>query len=59
MKLNVIKNEILEWLEDLKEIFKIILKEKLLFSRENVNYEITLREKKIKSLLLISIRLEK
>ena len=52
------KNEILEWLKNLKEVFKIISKKKLLFSRERVDHEITLKTKKIKSLLLISIKLE-
>ena len=59
MKFNVIENEIFKWLENLKEIFKIILEGKLSFSYERVNYEITLKTREIKSLLLILIRLKK
>ena len=59
MKFNVLKNEILEWLKDLKEVFGIISKRKLSFHRYEIDYEITLRTEKIKSSLLISTRLEK
>ena len=59
MKFNVLKNEILEWLKDLKEVFRTISKEELSFHRYEMDYEITLRIKKIKSLLLISIRSKK
>ena len=44
---------------NLKEVFEIISKKKLSFYRNKVNYKITLKTKKIKSLLLILIRLEK
>ena len=57
--LNVMKNEILKWLENLKKVFETILEGKLLLSRERMNYKITLRTEKIKSSLLILIRPEK
>ena len=59
IKFNVLKNEILKWLKDLKEVFEEISKEELLPHRDEVNYEIILKTEKIKSLLLISIRLKK
>ena len=59
MKFNVLKNEILEWLKDLKKVFKTILKRELSSRRHEVNHEITLKIEKIKLLLLISIRLKK
>ena len=59
IKFNVLENEILEWLKDLKKVFETILKRKLSSRRYEVNYEITLRIEKIKSSLLILIRLEK
>ena len=52
------KNEISNWLKNLKEIFEIILEGQLLLSREEVDYEITLKTDKIKSLSLILIRLK-
>ena len=58
VKLNTMKNEIFDWLKDLKKVFETILKEKLLLSREKINYKIILKTKEIKSLLLISIRLK-
>ena len=54
----MIENKISDWLENLKEVFKTILKRELLFSREKVNYKITLKTEEIKSLLLILIRLK-
>ena len=59
MKFNVLDNEIPEWLKDLKEVFGEISERELLSYRNEVNYEITLKIKKIKPLLLILIRLEK
>ena len=59
MNLNVIENEILKWLKDLKEVFETILERKLLFSRREVNYKINLKTKEIKLLLLILTRSEK
>ena len=59
MNLNIIKNEISKWLKDLKEVFKTISERELLFSHEEVNYEINLKIKEIKSSLQISIKLEK
>ena len=58
MEFNVLENEILEWLEDLKKVFKEISERELSSHRNGVNYEITLKIDKIKSLLLIPIRLE-
>ena len=58
MKFNVIKNEILEWLKNLKEIFETISKEKLSLSYEKVDHKITLKTKKIKSSSLILTRSE-
>ena len=58
MDLNIIKSKIPKWLKDLKKIFETISKDELLFSRKEVNHEINLKTKKIKSLLLILIRLE-
>ena len=55
IKFNILENEIFEWLKDLKEIFEIISKRKLLFYRDEINYEIILKIKKIKLLLLIFI----
>ena len=46
-------------MKDLKKVFETISKEKLLSYRDEINYEIILKTKKIKSLSLISIRLEK
>ena len=59
IEFNMMKNEILEWLKDLKEVFETRLKEELLLSRERVDYEITLKTNEIKSSSLIFIRLEK
>ena len=59
IEFNIIKNKIFEWLKDLKEMFETILKKELLFSRKEVNYEITLKTNKIKSSSLIFIRLKK
>ena len=59
MEFNVMENEISEWLKDLKKVFEIIFKEKLLLKRERVDYEITLKIEKIKPSLLIFIRLKK
>ena len=46
-------------MKDLKEVFETISKRELSSRRYEVNYEITLKIERIKSLLLISIRLEK
>ena len=59
MNLNVIENEISEWLKDLKKVFETILKRELLSSYEEINHKINLKIKEIKSLLLIFIRLKK
>ena len=59
IKFNTLKGEILKWLKNLKKVFSTISEEKLLFSRKEIDYEIKLRTKEIKSLLLISIRLKK
>ena len=59
MKFNVLENEILERLENLKKVFETISKKKVSSHYDEVNYEITLKTKKIKSSSLISIRLEK
>ena len=59
MKFNIIKDEISEQLKDLKKVFKTISKEELSSRRYEVNYEITLKTERIKSLLLILTRLEK
>ena len=59
MKFNVLKNEILKWLKNLRKVFEEILERKLSSYRNEVNYEIILKSEKIKSLSLISIRLEK
>ena len=58
MKFSTLENEILEWLKDLKRVFETILKEELSSHRDGVNHEITLKIKKIKFSLLISIRSE-
>ena len=58
MKFNVLKNEISKWLKNLKRVFETISKRKLLSYYERIDYEITLKTEKIKSLSLISIRLE-
>ena len=58
VKFNILKNQILEWLDDVKEVFGTILERELLSSRERVDHEITLINNKIKSFLLIPIRLE-
>ena len=58
MNLNVIKNEISKWLKDLKKVFETILKRELSFNREEVNHEITLKIKEIKSSSLIFVRLK-
>ena len=59
MKFNVLENEISKWLKDLEKVFRKISKKELSSSRNRVNHEIILKTKKIKSLLLISIQLEK
>ena len=59
MRFNVLESEISEWLKDLRGIFETISEEELLSRRDEVNYEITLKTKKIKPSLLISIRSEK
>ena len=56
MKFNVLKSKISEWLKDLKKVFETILEGELSSSRDEVNHEITLKTKEIKSLLLIPIR---
>ena len=58
MEFNVMKNEVFEWLNDLKKVFETIIEEELLFNRDKVNYEITLRKEEIKPFSLILIRLE-
>ena len=58
VKLNTMRNEIPDWLENLKKMFKTISKKELLLSRKKVDYKITLKIKEIKSSLLISIKLE-
>ena len=58
MKLNVMENEIPDQLKDLTEVFKTILEGELSLSYEEVNHEIKLKTKKIKSSPLISIRLK-
>ena len=59
IKFNVLKNEISKQLKNLKKVFEIIFEKKLSSRRYEINYEITLKIEKIKSLLLILIRLEK
>ena len=59
MNLNVIENEISKWLKDLKKVFETKLEKELLFNYEEINYKINLKIKKIKSLLLILIKLKK
>ena len=59
MKFNVLKNEILKQLKNLKRVFEIILERKLLFRRNEVDHEITLKTERIKSLSLILTRSEK
>ena len=59
IKFNILKSKIFKWLKDLRKVFEEILKRELPSYRNEVNYEIILKIKKIKSLLLISIRLEK
>ena len=58
MEFNVWKNEIPEWLKDLKEVFEEILEGKLPSHYREVDHEITLKTDKIKPSLLISIRSE-
>ena len=53
IEFNTLKNEIFKWLKNLKKVFEEISKRKLLLYRNKVNHEITLKTKKIKSLLLI------
>ena len=53
-----LENEIPKWLEDLKKVFGTIPKEKLSSSRDEVDHEIVLKTKKIKSLPLILTRLK-
>ena len=55
MEFNVLENEILKWLKDLKEVFETLSKRELLLYRNEIDHEIILRIKKIKFLLLISI----
>ena len=59
MKFNVLENEILEWLKDLKKVFGTIFKRELSSRYDEIDYEITLKTEKIKSSSLISIRSEK
>ena len=59
IEFNILENEILERLKDLKEVFKDISKRELLFHCYEMNYEIILKIEKIKSSLLIFIRLKK
>ena len=59
MKFNVLKNEILEQLKDLKEVFETISERELPSRRYEVDHEIILKTEKIKLLLLIPTRLEK
>ena len=56
IKFNTLENEILEWLKDLKKVFETIFERELLSRRHEVNYEIILKIKKIKSSSLISTR---
>ena len=56
IRFNVMKNEILKWLKDLKEVFKEILERELLPYRDEVDHEIIIKTKKIRPSLLISIR---
>ena len=56
MEFNVLENEILEWLKDLKKVFGTIPERELSPHRNEVNYEITLKIEKIKSSSLISTR---
>ena len=58
VKLNTIKNEISNWLRDLKKVFETISEEELPLSREEVDYKITLKTKEIKLLSLIVTRSE-
>ena len=59
MKFNVLENEILEQLENLKKVFETILERELLPRYEEMNYEITLKTEKIKPLSLIFTRSKK
>ena len=59
MKFNIMENEILEWLKDLKEVFKTISKRELLLYRKGIDHEIILKTDKIKSSSLILTRFEK
>ena len=59
IRFNVLENEIPEQLKDLKKVFKEISERELLSHRDGVDYEITIKTEKIKSLLLISTRSEK
>ena len=58
IEFNVLENEILKWLKNLRKVFEVILERELLSRCDGVDYEITLKTEKIKSLLLISIRLK-
>ena len=58
VEFNILEDQIPDWLDDLKEVFKTIFEGELLLSRERVNYEITLINNKIKPSLLILIRPE-
>ena len=59
MEFNILKNEILEWLKDLKKVFGTILERELLLHYDGVDYEIILKTEKIKFLSLIFIRSKK
>ena len=59
MKFNVLESKILEWLKNLKKVFKTISERELLSRRNEVDYEITLKTEKIKSSLLIFTRSKK
>ena len=59
IKFNVIKNKIFKWLKNLKKVFETIFKEKLSSYYKEIDYEITLKIDKIKSLSLIFTRSKK
>ena len=59
IKFYVLKNEILKWLKNLKEVFKIISERELSSSYVEINYEIILKTETIKSSSFISIKSKK
>ena len=56
VEFNVLENEILKCLKNLKKVFETISEEKLSSNRDEINYEIILKTKRIKSSSLIFIR---